>query len=231
MPADLHLFSTPGEDDIEWVVDAARPYLERRAGALLAHLPLAQLSGVQAHEQLEKALHGAARVVTLDAEMMELAQMEAMLREAAAAYVPGGNTFLLNHRLHASRLMPYVRKKLQAGLPYIGVSAGAVLCGPNILTSNDLNMVPTPHFEGLGLTPFNFNMHYTDEARRDNWLADYAAFHDNAVVLMEDGAYVRVRGRSAHLVRGRAWVLHPGHEKERLESGADIEPFPEAKHG
>jgi len=36
------------------------------------------------------------------------------------------------------------------GLPAVAFSAGVVVCGPNVLTSNDLNPVPTMHFDGLG---------------------------------------------------------------------------------
>ncbi len=222
MPIDLHLFSTPGrEDDIEWVVEAARPYLERKSGTV-AYLPLASLYAERSIAPMEEAFQGLASIETINTETMDLPQMETILRGAGVAYIPGGNTFLLNHRLHSSQLFPYLRKKLEAGLPMIGVSAGAVLCGPNILTSNDLNMLPTQYFDGLNLTPFNFNMHYVDDARRDNWLIDYQAFHDNPMILMEDGSYVKVRGKQASLVRGPAWVWHAGHEKERLEPGCVI---------
>lgn len=223
MPIDLHLFSTPGKgDDIEWVVESARPYLEGKANASLAYLPLALLYADRSIPPTEEAFRGLASVETINAETMELPQMEAVLRRSAVAYIPGGNTFLLNHRLHTSQLFAYLRKKVESGLPLIGVSAGAVIWGPNILTSNDLNMLPTPHFDGLNLTPFNFNMHYTDDTRRDNWLIDYQAFHDNPVILMEDGSYVRIRGKQAKLVRGSAWVWRAGREKERLEPGCVI---------
>src|SRR5512142_2114864 len=193
MPIDLHLFSTPGRnDDIGWIVEACRPYLDGKRQPSLAHLPAASLFAEREAEQTEKAVQGLARVDTINTEMMDLPKMESILRQAAAAYIPGGNTFLLNHRLHLSRLFPYLRTKLEAGLPLIAFSAGSVLCGPNILTSNDINMVPTTDFEGLKLAPFNFNVHYSDDALTDNRLSDYRAFHDNPVILMEDGAYVRI---------------------------------------
>lgn len=207
---------------MDWVVDAARPYLEGKADAALAYLPLASLYADRSVPPTDEAFHGLARVETINTETMELPRMEAILRRAAVAYIPGGNTFLLNHRLHVSQLFPYLRKKAEGGLPLIGVSAGAVICGPNILTSNDLNMLPALHFDGLNLTPFNFNMHYTDDARRDNWLIDYQAFHDNPVILMEDGSYIHVHGKQTKLIRGQAWVWRPGREKERLEPGCVI---------
>ncbi len=233
MPVDLHLFSTPADidlTDIRWIVEACRPYLEKKAGAVLAYLPLGSLSAEAAAEEVGKAFRGLARVETANTELMELSQMESMLRRAAVAYIPGGNTFLLNHRLHLSQLFPYLRKKLEAGLPLVAFSAGTVLCGPNILTSNDINMVPTIHFDGLNVTPFNFSVHYEDDPWKDYRLKDYQAFHENPLLLLEDGAYIRIRGRETTLLRGEAWLWRAGREKERLSKGAKISPL-EAQHG
>jgi dipeptidase E len=155
-------------------------------------------------------------------------EIEDVLRRAALVYVPGGNTFLLNHRLHVSGVMPYLRKKVQMGLPFVGFSAGTILCGPNILTSTDLNTVGTPHFDGLNLVPFNFFAHYPEDrygqSVHDAWLDEYYFFHDNPVVMLSDGAYVKVDGKKTTLVRGAAWILRKGEEKERLEPGKAITP-------
>ncbi len=149
--------------------------------------------------------------------------MEAILRRAAAVYIPGGNTFLLNHRLHAGGLLPYLRKKILAGLPVAAFSAGTILCGPNILTSKDMNTVETTHFDGLNLIPFNFFVHYGEDAYlgaiHDDWLADYHVFHENPVIILADGAYVKVEGRKTQLVRGDAWLLRKGQEKEKIVAG------------
>lgn len=221
----LHLFSTPGKDDIRFILAAACPYLEGRSDPLVAYLPAASLSNIWQGET-EKAFRGLARLVTIDTEMLTLAEMETVLREAALVYIPGGNTFLLNHRLHLCGIMDYLRRKVAAGLPLVAFCAGTVLCGPNILTSNDINIVPTAYFKGLEATPFNFNVHYPDyelaSAARDEWLGEYHVFHDNPVILMVDGAYVQVEGRKTILVRGEAWIIRKGQEKQRLESGIVI---------
>jgi hypothetical protein len=119
--------------------------------------------------------------------------------------------------------MPYLRKKVQAGLPVVSFSAGTVVCGPNILTSKDMNTVGTAYFDGLNASPFNFLVHY-DGALHDEWLSDYHFFHDNPVIMLCDGAYVRSSGRKTWLERGEAWILRKGQEKERLGIKASIEP-------
>ena len=217
----LHLFSSPGRDDIRYIIEACRPYLKDRDDATVAYLPLASLYAERWQEATENSFKSLARLETINAETMSLTQMEDIIRRASLVYISGGNTFLLNHRLHISRLMLFLRKKVQAGLPVVAFSAGAILCGPNILTSKDMNTVAASTFEGLNVTPFNFSPHYPLDAYgqsvKDDWLADYHFFHDNPVVMISDGAYVKVIGKKTTLVRGEAWILRKGQEKEKLE--------------
>jgi dipeptidase E len=224
----LHLFSTPGENDLRYIIEASRPYLQDKDDPIVAYLPLASLYAERWLGVNESAFKGLAQIREVNAELMTQKEIEDILRESALVYIPGGNTFLLNHRLHVSGVMPYLKKKIQNGLPMIGVSAGMILCGPNILTSKDMNTVETPHFDGLNLVPFNFFAHYAEDGYgqsvHDDWLGDYHFFHDNSVTLLSDGAYVKVDGKKTTLVRGNAWILRKGAEKERLEPGKIITP-------
>jgi hypothetical protein len=43
MSLNLHLFSTPGRNDISEIVEACRPYLEDKDDPVVAYLPLASL--------------------------------------------------------------------------------------------------------------------------------------------------------------------------------------------
>ncbi len=222
----LHLFSSPGENDIRYIIEASRYHLENKANPIVAYIPLASLYAEKWLDENEAAFKGLARLEPINAELMSQKKIEDILRRASLVYIPGGNTFLLNHRLHASGAMPYLRRKVQSGLPLVAFSAGTVLCGPNILTSRDMNTVGTSHFEGLNVTLFNFSVHYPLDAYgqsvKDGWLSDYHFFHDNPVVMMSDGAYVRVDGRKIMLVNGDAWILHKDNEKEKLEAGKTI---------
>jgi peptidase E len=222
----LHLFSTPGENDLRYVIEASQPYLKDKDDPIVAYLPLASLYAQRWLGVNESAFKGLAQIKEVNAELMTQKEIEDIIRESALVYITGGNTFLLNHRLHISGVMPYLKKKIQNGLPVIGVSAGMVLCGPNILTSKDMNTVETPHFDALNLIPFNFFPHYADDGYgqsvHDDWLGDYHFFHDNSVILLSDGAYVKVDGKKTSLVRGNAWILRKEAEKERLEPGKII---------
>lgn len=103
-----------------------------------------------------------------------------------------------------------------------GFQRGRDLLWPNILTSNDMNMDETTHFSGLNVTPFNFYVHYANDANSDEWLNEYFAFHENSILILADGAYIKVQGKKTTLVRGAAWILRNGAEKEKLEQGQMI---------
>jgi dipeptidase E len=214
---------------MRWVVDACRPYLEDKDEPSVAFLPMASLNVNQWLEYTVREFKGLAQVDLLDTDRMDLPTMESIIRRARVVYISGGNTFLLNHRLYISGLLPFLRKKVQAGLPVVGFSAGAIVCGPNILTSKDMNSVQTDRFDALNATPFNFLAHYDADAygqsaEHDDWVSDYHVFHDNPVMMLSDGAYVKVEGKKMTLVRGDAWILRKDSEKEKLKVGGAIVP-------
>jgi peptidase E len=223
MPSHLHLFSSPGENDIRYIVDASRPYLENRDDPVVTYMPLASLYAERWLELNETAFKGLAHLQTINTEVLSQKEIENTIRESSLIYIPGGNTFLLAHRLHISGVMPYLRKKVQAGLPVIAFSAGTIVCGPNILTSKDMNSVGSPYFEGINATPFNFSPHYPldthGQSIKDEWLSDYHFFYDNPIVMLSDGAYVKVNGGKTTLIRGEAWIWRKDQEKEKLKEG------------
>lgn len=226
MPINLHLFSNPGKVDISYIVESSRPYLEKAKDPVIAFMPLASLYAERWLEYTKTTFKGLGRVETINAELMSQKEIETVLRDCSVIYISGGNTFLLNHRLHTSGVMPYLRKKIQAGLPVVGFSAGTMVCGQNILTAFDMNTVSTNFFDGLKASPFNFSCHYPldlhGQSEKDEWLSDYHFFNDNPIVMMCDDSYVRVDGNKTTLVRGEAYIWRKEQEKEKLEEGKVI---------
>lgn len=200
--------------------------MEGKDDPVVAYMPLASLYAEKWHGLNQRAFEGLGRLVEINAELMTQREIENILREAALVYIPGGNTFLLNHRLHASGVMPYLKKKIQNGLPVVGFSAGMIVCGPNILTSQDMNTVETTHFTGLHVTPFNFLAHYPKDAYGqsvlDDWLGGYHFFHDNPVIMLCNDAYVKIDRKKTSLVHGEAYILRKNQEKQMLEEGKTI---------
>jgi dipeptidase E len=121
---------------------------------------------------------------------------EVALARAEALFMGGGNTYALLKRLREAGLLPAIRERVEAGMPYVGASAGSNVAGPTILTTNDWNVVALDVFEALGLVRFNVNPHYkeTDPAMapgsetRDDRLREYHVVNSNPVIGLEEGA-------------------------------------------
>lgn len=245
-----YLFSSGGEVGIENVVEAARTLLAVQRRPLVAYLPAASIQRRWVRET-KAAFHGLARVGVVDPQRHTVEQMRAVLDQAAVLYIPGGNTYLMAHRLAQTpfpppskdtefvgewNLMAEIRQRILAGLPVIGVSAGAVLCGLDILTTNDLNCCGCTTFAGLGLLPFNLNMHYPsaegpEREGRDDRLDDFLIFHpDRLVLALEDNACLHFQDGKVTLQRGNAWLLKKGSPRRQMNDlGALLSSAPYRK--
>lgn len=148
-----------------------------------------------------------------------------------ALFMGGGNTYALLGRLRESGLLGAVRQRVRSGMPYMGASAGSNVAGPNILTTNDWNVVALDRFDALGLVPFNINPHYkeTDPAMapfsetRDDRIREYHAVNANPVVGLEEGSWLVVE-EGVVTVHGAARVklFRRGREPVWCEPGARL---------
>jgi dipeptidase E len=153
------------------------------------------------------------------------------LSKAKAVFVGGGNTYLLLHRLTEAKLLKPLREKVRSGMPYIGSSAGSNIAGPNILTTNDWNVVGTTHFEGLGFVPFNINPHYLEvdpqvaaaAETRDERISQYHVVHRNPVLGVEESAILKVEGESVQILgKGRVRRFSAGKPFVDYRAGNNI---------
>jgi dipeptidase E len=147
------------------------------------------------------------------------------LLHADSILVGGGNTYVLLKRLHETGLLEEVRQRVLAGIPYVGVSAGGNIAGPNILTTNDWNVVGSTVFEGLELVPFNVNPHYVGRGTsegptgesRDDRIHEYHLVRSNPVIGLEEEGVVSVSdGEIVSLGIGRARLFRPDRSPEWL---------------
>jgi dipeptidase E len=135
------------------------------------------------------------------------------LGRAEALFMGGGNTYALLKRLREAGLLPAIRARVEAGMPYVGASAGSNVAGPTILSTNDWNVVALDRFDALGLVAFNINPHYkeTDPAMaagsetRDDRICEYHVVNANPVVGLEEGALARVEAGTV-TARGTARI-------------------------
>ncbi len=223
------------------ISNSGRPFLGHCRGAIavflglarrLAFVSAASLSDEEGYHQLARAaLETEPTGLTIEHLRWDADSMPTLER-AEAVFVGGGNTYALLGRLRESGLLDAICARVRAGLPYIGASAGSNVAGPNILTTNDWNVVGLSRFEALGLVPFNINPHYqeTDPAMapgsetRDTRIAEYHVVRDNPVVGIEEGTMLRVEGGVATVIgTGRVKLFQRGREPRWFVAGQDLE--------
>jgi dipeptidase E len=133
------------------------------------------------------------------------------LARAEAVFMGGGNTYALLQRLARSGLLDAIRARVLAGMPYMGASAGSNVAGPNILTTNDWNVVGLDAFDALGLVPFNVNPHFLEldpaiapgSETREERIREFHTVWSQPVVGIEEGTLLRVEGDTARVLGAR----------------------------
>lgn len=164
-------------------------------------------------------------IVTADEEGRNL------LRNCAAAFTGGGNTFRLLKILQEERMIPILADRGLAGMPYIGSSAGTNIATPTIRTTNDMPIVQPASFDALGLVSFQINPHYIDAhpgsthmgETREQRLKEFHEENETVVVGLREGAWIRVEGGKATLGGGNgARIFRREREPEERGSGEEL---------
>lgn len=155
----------------------------------------------------------------------------AALEDADAVAVGGGNTFKLVHDLHQTGMMAAIRERVQAGMPFLGWSAGANVAAPRLCTTNDMPIIEPASFQTLGLIRSQINPHFLDAhpdghmgETREERLQEFAALNPEVpVVGLREGAWLQVDGERMMLGGVRsARVFEPGRDPHDLDPGADL---------
>jgi dipeptidase E len=129
------------------------------------------------------------------------------VEKAEALFIGGGNSFRLLDALWRNGLIEPIRRRVLAGMPYIGSSAGSNVACPSIKTTNDMPIVQPPSLASLGLVPFNINPHYLDPIpgsthmgeTREQRIAEFHEENDPPVVGLREGAWLVVNGATVAL--------------------------------
>lgn len=158
---------------------------------------------------------------------------------AEAIYVGGGNTFRLVAALHRMGVIEAIRRRVQDGIPYVGVSAGSNVACPMLSTTNDMPIVEPPSFETLGLVPFQINPHYFSGSTwrrdadgtyhehfgetRDDRLREFHEENTTPVLGLYEGAVLVIDGDAMTLLGGPARWLRPGEDPIDFAAGDRLE--------
>lgn len=107
------------------------------------------------------------QVDELDVASESQAAAIAKIKAAQIIYISGGNTFYLLQELKRKQLLPVINEKINAGIPYIGESAGAIIMAPNIEYNSlmdDTSVAPDlTDYSALAQTDFYTLPHFEEE--------------------------------------------------------------------
>lgn len=219
--------TTHGTGYLDHCADAARA-LFADAGRVL-FVPHAQkdLDGYT-----DKARERFARLgLGLDSVHLALDPGEAV-EEARGIFIGGGNTFRLLKALYDLELLAPIRRRVEAGVPYLGTSAGTNVACLSIRTTNDMPIVQPPSFAALGLVSFNVNPHYVDPEpgsthmgeTRELRIREFHEENEPPVVGLREGTMLKVEGDTVTLQGGAAArVFRRGRDAEEHPPGARLD--------
>jgi dipeptidase E len=108
-------------------------------------------------------------VEEIDIEGKNHKQLFSLLQNFGLIFVQGGNTFHLLKAVKESGFDKVVKDLIARGVIYVGVSAGSIICGPNIEVAGwknvDRNIVGLKDLTALNLIDFNIFVHYLPKWR------------------------------------------------------------------
>ncbi len=195
-------------------------------------VPYARPSGITQDEYTAKARDRYEKMGYKLISVHETDDPIKQINKAEAVFIGGGNSFVLLHDLQQSGIIPAIREKVQAGMPYIGTSAGSNVACPTIKTTNDMPIHEVANFDALDLVPFQINPHYLDPdtgsthkgETRETRINEYLVFNDKVVVGLREGCMVRING-TKRLLKGstNARIFRQGEAPKEYEVISDLD--------
>ncbi len=154
------------------------------------------------------------------------------VRHAQAIMIGGGNTFALLKKMQEEDLLDVIFRRVKAGTPYVGWSAGSNVTCPTICTTNDMPIVQPASFRAIGLVPFQINPHYLDAnpeghagETREQRINEYLeANRSRYVVGLREGCMLRLKDDKIELIGSRPMrIFKKGIETYEVQPGENID--------
>ena len=173
----------------------------------IVFVPYAQPGGAS-YEDYTKVARERFQQMEIEVESVhEMKSPKHDLEKAQGMFIGGGNTFLLLKTMCEIGILDVIRKKAEAGMPYMGTSAGANVACPTIMTTNDMPIVYPLSFNALNLVPFQLNPHYLDPdpnskhqgETRETRIREFHTLNASPVAGLREGAWLRIEGASVTL--------------------------------
>lgn len=157
----------------------------------------------------------------------------AAVMRAESIVVGGGNTWKLLRDVRTARLLRPLRLRAQAGVPYVGWSAGSNLACPTIMTTNDMPVCDPGGFDALGLVPFQINPHYLHGnppgfkgETREERIREFGVLNPRVwVAALPECTGLRLEGERLSLFGdgGACRIFRDGREPSEIAPGGDVQ--------
>ncbi|MGH9961837.1 MAG: dipeptidase PepE [Pyrinomonadaceae bacterium] len=154
------------------------------------------------------------------------------VKDAAAIFIGGGNTFRLLKALYDYDLVSLIKQRVADGMPYIGSSAGSNVAAPTIKTTNDMPIVEPPSLSALALVSFQINPHYLDPdpnskhmgETREERILQFLEDNDTTVVGLREGAIIRIeQGVTLLIGSSGARIFRKGEAPTEVQPGMQLD--------
>jgi dipeptidase E len=219
-----------GQEFLEHAVGDIKDFL----GAEIKRVLFVPFAGVtRSYDEYADAVSG--RFEEMNYELVPIHRtadtVEAVVNAEAIA-IGGGNTFHLLRELYETGLIESIRARVEAGVSYIGWSAGSNVACPTIRTTNDMPIVEPQSFNALNLVPFQINPHYTDEQltnhsgeTREQRLSEFLKANPGATVVgLREGSILRIEGERIKLLGEKTVrVFKSGEEAKEYKPADSLE--------
>ncbi len=197
-------------------------------------IPYARPGGISHDQYTQKAVEALKKIDKKVTGIHTFKNPAEALQNAKGIFTGGGNTFVLVHALHTLGVMQPLREAIFNGTPYLGTSAGSNICGPTMMTTNDMPIVYPPSFKTLGAVPFNINPHYLDPdpsskhmgETRETRIKEFHTQNTLPVIGLREGSWLEVQGEKI-ILKGTytARVFEQDKNPCEIESGILIDYF------
>jgi dipeptidase E len=214
-----------GGKHLEYAVPILRKFLEPLHVTQLLVVPYASpdvRDGVNTHSvtNLLPEAQDTFKKINIDVKLLDTTlpatEQQKLITNAQALYFTGGNTFQLIKSIYDNEVLEIVQGKIKRGTPVIGVSAGTVIHGPTMKTTNDMPVAYPKSFDSLNTVPFQINAHYNNMTTpgfhgetRDDRIQNFLEFNrslygehstSNMVFGLKEGTAIHISGTQGELV-------------------------------
>ena len=177
-------------------LESAVPLIRKFLGDVAFNIAFIPFASVQkSYEEFGAMVNEALSPLPFSMSIITPVNAVAVIENADAIMVGGGNTFKLLHDIYETDIFTLILSKVRTGIPYIGWSAGANITGRTISTTNDMPIIQPRSFTAFGFFPFQINPHYINQKldghngeTRDQRLEEFVLVNPNVpVVALPEG--------------------------------------------